>query len=548
MHTHRLALSQRLSDSRRWLIALAAALTLTLAAAYSAQAASLTPLDCSGALTTRSFELWAKPGTITIAGATTVNVWGYADSAGGAPTVPGPLLSACEGDIVQVTLHNALGTGEPTSLALHGHTSFRPDTAGIPDGNSGSYSFTAHAGTFVYQAGLAGLDATTASPAGPRQAAMGLYGAMVVYPRAAGQAYAPSDTNSSVAFDSEELILLSEIDPALNADPFNFDMADYAPKYWLINGQAYPSTDPIQATAGSRVLLRYANAGYLEHSMSTLGLAQTIVGENGYLAPYAYNVVAETVPPAGTLDAIITMPASGQYPLFDGNQHIDNNGAMALGGMVTFINVLPANPQAVVVTVKDTNNAPQAGLSVYVFSGDTYTGQGGTTSANGEVSFTLAPGSYNFRADKNGTQFFSGGSSGTNTCTVASCMADSVTVTDSTVVTVVDANHQPQAGLTVYAFSGNTYTGQSGITGADGRVSFTLAPGSYHFRADSNGTQFFSGSGGDVDTCAIPGCTTDTITVSAPQLAPLPLPDEAAPAIVPGDQPSTTPIDLPPVS
>lgn len=547
MHTPSLALPQRLSDSRRWLTALIAALMLLLAGAYSVQAAGLTPLNCSSGPTNRTFDLWAKPGTITLSGAP-INIWGYADSAGGAPTVPGPVLSACEGDTVQVTVHNALGTGEPTSLAIHGHTSFRSDIAGIADGSVGSYTFTAHAGTFVYQAGLAGLDSNAASPVGPRQAAMGLYGAMVVYPVEAGRAYAPSPTNGNVAFDSEALVLLSEIDPALNADPLNFDMADYAPKYWLINGQVYPATDAIQATAGSHVLLRYANAGYMEHSMGMLGLSQSIIAANGYLAPYAYNVGAETVPPGSTLDTIVTMPDSGQYPLFDGNRHIDNNGAAGLGGMVTFLNVLPANPQAVVVTVKDVNNAPQVGLSVYVFSGDTYTGQGGTTGANGEVSFTLAPGSYNFRADKDGTHFFSGGSSGVNTCLVASCTADNVTVTNPMVVTVIDSNNVPQAGVSVYAFSGATYTGKSGVTDASGRVSFTLAPGNYHFRADSSGTQFFSGGSGDVDTCAIPGCTADTVTVSAPRLTPLPLPDEPSPATVPGDQPATTPIDLPPAS
>jgi hypothetical protein len=74
--------------------------------------------------------------------------------------------------------------------------------------------------------------------------------------------------------------------------------------------------------------------------MGMLGLDQTVIASNGYLLPYAYGTVAETVPPGGTLDTILTMPASGQYPLYDGNQHIDNNGAASasgFGGMFTFV-------------------------------------------------------------------------------------------------------------------------------------------------------------------------------------------------------------------
>ena len=59
------------------------------------------------------------------------------------------------------------------------------------------------------------------------------------------------------------------------ANPANFDMRNYAPRYFLINGKAYPDTDPIPTAAGSGVLLRYVNAGNQYHSMSLLGAHQT---------------------------------------------------------------------------------------------------------------------------------------------------------------------------------------------------------------------------------------------------------------------------------
>ena len=170
----------------------------------------------------------------------------------------------------------------------------------------------------------------------------------------------------------------------------------------------------------------------------------------------------------------------------------------------------------VVVTVEDTGGAPQEGVSVYAFDGLTYSGKTGVTNAAGEVELTLLPGNYNFRADFNGTQFFSGGAAGTTTCPVPGCTADTVVVTGATVVTVSDTTGALQEGLSVYAFSGATYTGQTGVTNIDGQVSFTLTPGAYNFRADLNGTQFFSGIIAGINTCTVPGCTTDSVTVTTP--------------------------------
>jgi FtsP/CotA-like multicopper oxidase with cupredoxin domain len=347
MHTNTLVLHQTLSNKRRWLIALVVALTAVLGAVLAAHAAAIPSAACTGTPTARNFDLWAKPGTLALADGTTVNIWGYAANSANPAQLPGPTLVACAGDTVHITLHNQLG--EASSLAVHGQ-SLRADTTGVADGadNSGApYTFIAHSGSFVYQAGL------TAN--GPKQAALGLYGALVVYPPTSGQAYTPTVTNADTAYVTDTLVLLSEIDPALNGvvpAPISttFDMHDYAPKYWLINGKVYPQTDPIQAPAGSRVLLRFANAGFEEHSMGMLGLTQTVIAANGYLLPYSHGMVAETVPPASTMDTLMTMPASGQYPLYDANQHIDNNGASdtvsGFGGMFTFVSPTAAPPPA----------------------------------------------------------------------------------------------------------------------------------------------------------------------------------------------------------
>jgi len=59
-------------------------------------------------------------------------------------------------------------------------------------------------------------------------------------------------------------------------------------------------------------------------------------------------------------------------------------------------------------------------------------------------------------------------------------------------------------GVKVYAFDGETYTGENGTTDAAGEVVFTLPEGDYRFRADYDGVQFWSNTS---DHCAVPGCT-----------------------------------------
>ena len=77
--------------------------------------------------------------------------------------------------------------------------------------------------------------------------------------------------------------MLSEIDPTLNnaANRAAFDMRKFKPRYYLINGKAYPQTEPIGTLAGNRVLLRYVNAGQQTHTMALLGLNQTFLSLAG---------------------------------------------------------------------------------------------------------------------------------------------------------------------------------------------------------------------------------------------------------------------------
>jgi FtsP/CotA-like multicopper oxidase with cupredoxin domain len=283
-----------------------------------------------------SFDLYAVTGSTNLPGlANPVTVWGYNTSNTPVTKPGGPVLVVNQGDSVSITLHNTLT--EQTALLLQGQ-SMTPDLVGAdPLVGTKTYTFTAgKPGTFLYEAGLL--------PNAQHQVAMGLYGALVVRPTGAPlQAYASSAT----AFDTEQVLVLSELDTALNTsgNPAAFDVRNYSPKYYLINGEAYPDTDPISGIAGDDILLRYVNAGLQAHAMSTLGLSQRIIGQDGQASAFGRTVVAETIATGQTLDVIVTIPSSpaAQYPVYDASLFLRNNTGggtfTGLGGMLTMINV-----------------------------------------------------------------------------------------------------------------------------------------------------------------------------------------------------------------
>ena len=293
----------------------------------------VTPAGPGGGGGPVTIELCAKANPTWDLGPTTVPIWGFAlgDCTGAGPAMlPGPMLDVDVGDAVTITLDNSLS--ENVSLEFPGQNIF-PDMgvgAGAAPGTEKDYTFTASdPGTYLYESGM------------NRQALMGLYGALVVRPTTAGRAY----NSAASAFDAEAVLVLSEIDPLFNAAPTSFNLVNYNPKYWLINGKAYEAGNPALSVspapgAGDRVLLRYVNAGSLHHTMALLGTHQRVIGKDAYPVRYPFDVVAETIPAGSTADMIATIPAAGTYWLFNRQLHLNNAGVIP-GGMLTFITAGP---------------------------------------------------------------------------------------------------------------------------------------------------------------------------------------------------------------
>jgi hypothetical protein len=278
-----------------------------------------------------SLDLWAETGSAVMPNGQSVTVWGYQDHDAAATHPGGPTLRVAVGDVVTITLHNRVG--ERTGLLVQGQPMV-PDLTGIAAGDQTSYTFTAVLpGTFLYEA--------APLPNAQHQTAMGLYGALVVDPATPQQAYGSADTS----YDADDVLLLGEVDPALNnaADPAAFDMRTYKPRFFLVNGRAYPDTTSVPAAGTSTHLLRYVNAGLSYHSMGVLGALQTMIALDGSPLRDARHYVAETIGPGQTADALVDVPAAAavdtDLAVYDAGLGLHNSNDPGVGGMLTTIHV-----------------------------------------------------------------------------------------------------------------------------------------------------------------------------------------------------------------
>lgn len=313
---------------------------------------------------TVSYNLRAAAGSVTMPDGKVVPFWGfsrYSTATMPPPTLPGPQLSAAQGDTLSITLKNDLPV--PVSLVIPGQP-YTP--APTKSGNAASakvrvMSFTnevaagatqvltftgVKAGTYRYESGT--------NPA--VQVPMGLYGALTVLPGTPGQAY-PGDAARS-GFVNVAVVLLSEIlgrydkvlgqYVTLNEDVVAAPAAprptvDYGALYNLINGKAYPQTQDISAPNGQRTLLRFINVGARNAVPSLQGAHMTIIAEDGNLLTYPRYEHSPILSSGKTLDAIYQPGSLGYVALYDRRLGIDNAGRFP-GGMLTYLGDLNCSP------------------------------------------------------------------------------------------------------------------------------------------------------------------------------------------------------------
>lgn len=308
---------------RRIAVAIAAAVGLGAAALHAGSPASAATVGTNSVgvvcTTGPTFDMETQADHIALPDGNTAYMYGY-NLVGRNFQHPGPALCVNQGDTVTITLHNTLK--RDTSMVFPGQENVQANgqpaqpqvniagevtsltnmaTAG---GGTVTYSFVAdHPGTFIYESGT--------DP--DIQIHMGLFGAIIVRPTTAADnpaqklAYNRQDSNFLAA--DEFLVLLSEIDPYLNQAMENgdsksavtlgtkFNMDNFHPRYWLINGRGFPDSiadngaawlpnQPYGSLArvhpGDLALSHYVNVGTEDFPFHPHANNGTIVGRDGH--------------------------------------------------------------------------------------------------------------------------------------------------------------------------------------------------------------------------------------------------------------------------
>jgi len=136
---------------------------------------------------------------------------------------------------------------------------------------------------------------------------------------------------------------------------------------------------------------------------------------------------------------------------------------------------------------------PLTDVKCYVFSeASSYLGLYDTTDTNGQVSFSLADGTYKIRVDYLGNQFW------TEVYEMPTVLSDEFTIPHQDVVITVEGTYQsisdPVEGIKVYLFtSSSSYMGQYQVSDENGQATFNLPEQVYKVRADYLGQKFWSG-------------------------------------------------------
>jgi len=195
--------------------------------------------------------------------------------------VPGPEIRVTEGDKVRVICHNEM----PQSTSIHFHGVRTPNAMdGVPfltqppikPGDQFSYEFTAtNTGSHMYHSHHNAAE----------QVGKGLLGAFVIEPK----------TNPYV-YDSDYTMILNDASIGLS-----------------INGRSFPHTQPIIATLGEKIRVRYMNEGMMIHPMHLHGMPQLVIEKDGYALPQPYQCDTLNIAPGERYDVLVDCDLAGVW-------------------------------------------------------------------------------------------------------------------------------------------------------------------------------------------------------------------------------------------
>jgi plastocyanin len=111
--------------------------------------------------------------------------------------------------------------------------------------------------------------------------------------------------------------------------------ADY--DTFLINGKAFPLTEPILVDNGKTLRLRLVNAGSLVHSIHLHGHHFKVTHKDGYLLPNPYMADTVLIAPGERYDIYVELNNPGPWMLHDHMPQNEQNDHINPGGMMTHL-------------------------------------------------------------------------------------------------------------------------------------------------------------------------------------------------------------------
>ncbi len=248
-------------------------------------------------ITAKKIEWETKPGT-------KVEAWAYNGQ------VPGPQIRVREGDRVRFVFKNEL----EQSTAVHFHGLEIPNEVDgvpfitqppvkpgetytyefvVPEGNAGSHMYHSH-----YNAA--------------EQVGKGLLGAFIVEPR---------NPRPIERADVDYVMILN--------DGYHG---------FTLNGKEFPATEPIQASRGQKVRIRFMNEGMQIHPMHLHGMHMTVIDKDGWAQPAPWKCDTLNIAPGERWDVIVDCNNPGTWAF---HCHILTHaeGQHGMFGMVTVLTV-----------------------------------------------------------------------------------------------------------------------------------------------------------------------------------------------------------------
>ena len=291
----------------------------TTAFAFSGLTA-LAPRDAQAA--TINVNLTAEGRYKTLINGTSIYVWQYNQSGGSGPGALTSGLVVNEGDTVNVTLTNNLDRS--INFVIPG---LLTGTASVSPGNTRSYSFTANnAGSYFY----------TDDRNGEIARAMGLAAPLVV--NAGNRLY-----SGGPGFDRQYTLVLHEADDRLNnaiEAGGSYNMNNYEPNYFFVNGNSYPDTandgdTVVSMNTGEDVAIRFINTGCITNPMHFHGYHVNVASRNRSPVTNMGEKDTVLVNIGECVDIILPVVQSGAFPL---HTHfvpgVTANGTYANGALI----------------------------------------------------------------------------------------------------------------------------------------------------------------------------------------------------------------------